>query len=220
MERLAVEHAKGRRIIVGTTWLDVLRPVVWDLGAMASSGAPDAYDRIVDVLLASTGVPGLLPPVLFTSGKSGMYGELHADGGLSKLEFLEPYAARMESALKLTGYSASTTVYLLHNDRIKPQVNTVQPEGVLAAAFNSLFRANGFYALSTIFQETRADGELFQLAAIPDDFDLRPKEAFDRAYMSALYQRAFDEAKGGPAWMPYPPPYPALSGLQQRLLQR
>ena len=46
MQRMVVEvaaaHAKGRRLIIGTTQLDAQRLVLWDMGAIASSGDPDA----------------------------------------------------------------------------------------------------------------------------------------------------------------------------------
>ena len=40
LRRIAEEHAKGRRLVVVTTNLDAQRPVVWDMGVIASSRAP------------------------------------------------------------------------------------------------------------------------------------------------------------------------------------
>ena len=38
MEAIAVEHRRGRYLFIGTTNLDAARPVIWDIGAIASSG--------------------------------------------------------------------------------------------------------------------------------------------------------------------------------------
>ena len=39
---IAAEHKKGRRLLIGTTNLDAQRLVIWDMGAIAASGHPDA----------------------------------------------------------------------------------------------------------------------------------------------------------------------------------
>jgi hypothetical protein len=49
---------------VVTTNLDAQRTAVWDMGAIASSGAPGALDLFRDVLVASASVPGVYSPVL------------------------------------------------------------------------------------------------------------------------------------------------------------
>src|SRR5262245_23529226 len=65
MTRIAAEHRKGRRLYVGTTNLDTRRLVVWDLGAIACRPCPEGCHLFRDVLLASSAVPGMLPPVKF-----------------------------------------------------------------------------------------------------------------------------------------------------------
>jgi hypothetical protein len=222
IQKIADEYRKGRRLVVGTTWLDVLRPVAWDLSAIAASGSSESLDTMLDVMLASAGVPGLLPPVLFESTMRGStYGELHADGGLAKLEFLEPIAARIGAALSKVGRTGPTMVYILHNDRVAPAVAEVKidPNAIISSALLSLFRSNGFYALNNKFNESRIDGEIYQLTYIPASFTQRPREVFDIHYMRALFTLAHDTAKEGPDWQSQPPPYPALSGLQQRLMR-
>jgi hypothetical protein len=51
----------------------------------------------------------------------------------------------------------------------------------------------------------RRDGGNYRLAYIPDDFDEKSKEPFDTAYMSQLFQRAYDMAQGGYPWEEKPP---------------
>ena len=52
---------KGRRLYVGTTDLDGRRQVVWDVGAIATQGTPEAAGLIVPVAAGVGGDPGLLP---------------------------------------------------------------------------------------------------------------------------------------------------------------
>jgi len=42
MAKIAQEHRKGRRLYVGTTDFDAQGFVIWDMGALASKGGPDA----------------------------------------------------------------------------------------------------------------------------------------------------------------------------------
>ena len=38
MREIAAEHVKGRRLLVGTTNLDAERPVIWNMGLIATQG--------------------------------------------------------------------------------------------------------------------------------------------------------------------------------------
>src|SRR5687768_1654697 len=83
MARLAAEHARGRRLYVGTTDLDGRRQVVWDVSAIATQGTPEAAGLIVRVLLASAAIPGFFPPVRIPISADGkLYEERHVDGGV------------------------------------------------------------------------------------------------------------------------------------------
>ena len=57
LRAIAAEHRRGRRLFVGTTNLDAQRIVVWNMGAIATSGQPGAIDLFRQVLLASASIP-------------------------------------------------------------------------------------------------------------------------------------------------------------------
>ena len=57
LEAIARESSKGRLLLVATTNLDALQPVVWDIGAIAESRHPDALSLIHNILIASTSIP-------------------------------------------------------------------------------------------------------------------------------------------------------------------
>ena len=88
---VAAEHAKGRRLYVGTTHLDSRRLVVWDMGAIATRGKPEDLALFRKVLLASASIPGFFPPVplpVEVDGKT--VEELHVDGGVTASLFFRP----------------------------------------------------------------------------------------------------------------------------------
>ena len=85
------QHIKGRRLWIGTTNLDAGRPVIWDIGEIALSGKKNSLDLVHNILLASSAVPGIFPPVIIDAkvGKQ-RFTELHVDGGVTRQAFLYP----------------------------------------------------------------------------------------------------------------------------------
>jgi predicted acylesterase/phospholipase RssA len=68
---IAREYGKGRLLLIGTTNLDVQRPVIWNIGAIAASGKPGAIELIRKILLASAAAPGMFPPVMIDRCRGG-----------------------------------------------------------------------------------------------------------------------------------------------------
>jgi hypothetical protein len=78
---VAAEHAKGRRLLVATTNLDTEQLIVWDMGAIAARGGPQARDLFAQVLIASASVPGVFPPTMIeVDGAGRRFAEMHVDG--------------------------------------------------------------------------------------------------------------------------------------------
>jgi predicted acylesterase/phospholipase RssA len=68
---------------VGTTQLDAQRQVIWDMGAIAASGHPDAPKLFRQVLRASASIPVAFNPVYIKVKAGGQeYDEMHVDGGV------------------------------------------------------------------------------------------------------------------------------------------
>jgi predicted acylesterase/phospholipase RssA len=61
LDDIAREYAKGRMLIIGTTNIDVQRPVLWNMGAIAASRDPGALDLFRRILRASAAIPGAFP---------------------------------------------------------------------------------------------------------------------------------------------------------------
>ena len=62
LRQVAIEHGKGRRLLVVTTNLDAEEAVIWDMGALAAQGDEAALLLFRRILLASSSIPGLFPP--------------------------------------------------------------------------------------------------------------------------------------------------------------
>jgi len=83
LRAIAREHQKGRRLFVGTTNLDAQRLTIWDMGAIASVGTPEAYKLFRRILLASASIPVMFPPIYLEVEKAGnKFDEVHVDGGV------------------------------------------------------------------------------------------------------------------------------------------
>ena len=90
LAEVAAEHRKGRRLLIGTTNLDAERPVIWDMGAIATSGSPEALELFRTVLLSSAAIPAVFPPGFIKVAAGGTYEEMHVDGGATREVFLVP----------------------------------------------------------------------------------------------------------------------------------
>ena len=54
---IAREYNEGRLLLIGTTDLDAQRPVIWNIGALATSGKPEALKLFHQILRASAAIP-------------------------------------------------------------------------------------------------------------------------------------------------------------------
>ena len=62
LAEVAREHRKGRRLLIGTTQMDAQRLVIWNMGAIANSGNPQALALFRKIMVASASIPAFFPP--------------------------------------------------------------------------------------------------------------------------------------------------------------
>ncbi len=94
IEKIAAEHAKGRRLYVATTNLDSGDLVVWDMGDIASGGRTDPAQHFRKVLRASAAVPGFFPPEYIKPQRGVQLRQAHADGGVKSPVLLSDFLFR------------------------------------------------------------------------------------------------------------------------------
>ncbi len=209
---IAAEHRQGRRLIIGTTQLDAQRLVLWDMGALAASGHPEAAKLFRKIMLASASIPGAFPPQYIQVEAAGRwYEEMHVDGGTTAQVVL------YENALKplATIYDAdpvlrrrSRVLYIIRNSQIKPEWEEVRPRlaAIGSRAIATLIKTQGIGDLYRLYVFAQRDKIDYNLAAIPSDrAPSRPREPFQRAYMNALFDLGYEMASRGYPWLKHPP---------------
>lgn len=201
--RIAEESRHGRALIVITTDLDAGTPVLWDIGAIAESGRPEAAALIRKVLLASASIPGEFPPVMFDVAVNGVhYQEMHVDGGASVQTFLYPPGLHPKGELR------PIIAYVIRNDRLSPEWQQVDRSTLSIAnrAVSTLTTNSGLGDLYRMYALAERDGVRFQLAYIGDDFTQpHPAADFDHAYLVKLFDYGRAKAQGGYDWLSGPP---------------
>ena len=114
-------HAEGRRLFIGTTNAETKRLVIWDLGAIASSGRPDAGVLVRKILQATVTWPGVLPPVEIDVLIDGRWcREQHFDGGATAQCFVRVGASAGWPAPDegVPGWMAGSKLYVLAGGRL------------------------------------------------------------------------------------------------------
>jgi predicted acylesterase/phospholipase RssA len=208
---IAGEYAKGRLLLIGTTDLDARRPVIWNIGAIAASGQPQALDLFRKILLASAAIPAAFPPALFDVEVNGQrYQEMHVDGGAIAQMFLYPPALAQAEVLRSTK-PRPIRAWLIRNSRLDPEWASVERSTMSIAqdAITTMIQTSGMNDVNRIYLTTVRDHVDYNLAYIGPDFTAKAKEDFDPVFMRALYDYGRAKARTGDAWAKRPPWVPA-----------
>jgi hypothetical protein len=208
MQKIAAAHRDGRSLNIGTANLDSMRPMIWRIGPIANSGHPDALLLIRKILLASASVPAAFPPVLIPVNVDGTtYDELHVDGGATSQVFFYPVGVDYEEVLAKLEVPGRPKVYVIRNSRLDPIYQQVRNKlfPIAERSLDSLVRTQGIGDLYRIYLQTCRDGLEFNLAYIPADFTQKSDGEFDRSYMQALFDLAYERSKAGYHWEKMPP---------------
>jgi predicted patatin/cPLA2 family phospholipase len=216
LDAIAVEHGRGRILLVATTNLDVRRPVVWNVTKIAASKAPGSLELVQKILVASAAIPGTFPPVMVdVEAKGKAYQEMHVDGGTTGQVFVYPAAIHVYQLAQ-----RQRSLYIIRNARLDPQWAQVDRRTLPIAfrAITTLIQYQGMGDLYTIFSICQRDHVEYNLAYIPPNFDAPHKTDFDTAYMRALFEVGERMAvKGQDWWYKHPPVL--LSGVNEEQQQ-
>ncbi len=203
LHAVAVEHRRGRRLMIVTTNLEAQRAVVWNMGAIASSGHPRALELFRDVLTASSSVPGMFEPTHITVTANGReFQELHADGGVTTNVFILPDSMLTSGANDPERGKLPGSVYVIMNGRLAPEFEMVQAQFVPALG-RSLATVLKSHAKNTVLANVafaRSAGLDFNLTQIDMELPQDLKPSFDTAYMRAVYAIGYNRAIAGNFW--------------------
>ncbi len=200
---IAREYQEGRLLLVGTTDLDSQRPVIWNIGALAVSGKPEALQLFHRILRASAAIPGLFQPVMVDVELDGRkYQEMHVDGGAIAQLFLYPPSLEAGRLMKRERHA-----YIIRNARLDPDYAMAERRTIDIAgrAINTMLAASGHNDVLRTYFVSQRDGVDYNLAYIGSDFTAEKTGEFNQAYMRALYEYGYQQAKTGREWHKAPP---------------
>ena len=209
--KIAAEYRKGRLLLVGTTNLDAGRPMIWNMGAIAASGHPDAVHLFRQVILASASIPVAFPPAIIkVTGPDGhIYDEMHVDGGAtSQVTFVSPEVPIRKATIAALGRNLDRHLYLIMNNDLAPPYSAVRPRiaDIGGAALSSLIRGSGTGDLYKLYLIARRDDVSFDVGWIPPEVACPdPKETFDPVFMKCLFGVGGDLFRSGKLWQQLPP---------------
>ncbi|MES3027521.1 MAG: patatin-like phospholipase family protein [Pseudomonadota bacterium] len=201
LREVAVEHAKGRRLLIVTTNLDTQQTVIWDMGAIATRQTPEALALFRDVLVASSSIPGVFPPVMIPLDETGRnpIREMHVDGAVTA-----PFVSIPEGMFfwqAPDGREVKSQVHVIVNGQVDPAfaVTRGRISAVLARTFDSMMKSTA----RTHIAATRAFAERndldFKITMVPDDAESGSLN-FDAASMKRLFTLGRDNVVKGVAW--------------------
>jgi hypothetical protein len=193
LRAVARRHAEGRRLYVLTTQVDLQRPMVWDMGAIASEGNETALELFREVLLASASIPGAFPPVhIEAEAGRKRFKEMHADGGVTS-----PFFAAPERMLVAGRHGLpADRLYVLVNYSFAPEFQLTERTTVtiLGRTMATAIRAATRAAVTLTSAFARRTGTEVDFAHIDERFTVTTQKSFDQKYMQALF--AFGERTG------------------------
>ena len=205
---IAAEYRKGRLLLIGTTNLDAQRPMVWNMGEIATSGHPRALQLFRDVILASAAIPGALPPVNITVDANGRaYQEMHVDGGTTHKVFVAPFQVPFKAFDRFYAQAPYRRLYIIKNGKFEPEYKPVKEQTlpIAARAIETLIKSQHKGDIYRIYRMAKDAGADFNLTFVSDSFTLKAREAFDRQYQAALFAEGIRMSSAGNPWVKVPP---------------
>ncbi|KPK53771.1 MAG: hypothetical protein AMS22_06940 [Thiotrichales bacterium SG8_50] len=209
---VANAHRRGRRLYIGTANLDADRLVVWNIGAIATSGRPGALELIRKIILASSSIPVTFPPVLINvtvDGKS--YDEMHVDGGVKAQLFLTAATINMmqvrgKLGLKVTP-EESTKLYVVRNATVGPEPEPVPRKlnSIMGRSLTQLLKSQARSDLERVHHFAHQQGFGFYWIAIPKEYKPQHKDSFNTLEMNRLFKTGYDLGLKKNPWRGEPP---------------
>ncbi|MCA0200658.1 MAG: patatin-like phospholipase family protein [Proteobacteria bacterium] len=197
---VAKEHRAGRRLLVGTTNLDTQTLTLWDMGAIALVGGPQATQLFRRVLIASASVPGIFPPVMIdVQAKGRHFTEMHVDGSAVTSFFAVP-----DSLLLWTDQETGemkARLYVLVNGALDVAFVVTPNEtlSILRRSFDVASKTNTRTELTAVAAFAKRNGLDLSVSYVPPGMNPSPLD-FNQQRMTALFEKGRSLGAGGAAW--------------------
>lgn len=197
------ESAKGRLLLVATTDLDKSETVVWNLGAIAATGGEPARTLFRDVLVASSSIPGVFPPVMISvrDADGVAYQEMHVDGGVTVPFFIAPEAVLVAPDEPKGTRGGNIYVVINAELNVAPRTTPINTLSIVARGFTSALTHAARTALAQNAAFAQKLGMSFRYTAIPSSDGSSGLLDFDATKMRALFDNAAACAAKGKLWI-------------------
>jgi len=202
VDAVAREAADGRMLLAATTNLDSEETVIWDLGAIASRGGESARQLFVNVLVASSSVPGVFPPVMFdVDAASGTYQEMHVDGGTTVPFFIAPHAAFVTG--EKMDVLEDVNIYVIINGQLGtlPRATPVSTVPITMRGFSVVLMHMARTELALTASFASQHGMNLKLASIPATMPFAGSLDFETGTMRNLFDFARACAASDRLWL-------------------
>jgi predicted acylesterase/phospholipase RssA len=199
---IAAEDGKGRRLLVVTTDLDAQRAVIWDLGAIAAIGGPNAFKLFRDVLAASASVPVVFAPQLIDVEANGKkFQEMHVDGAVTIPVFTLPDMFLL-GGKTIASSGPRPDLYVIVNTRIDAGFEVVpnQASAVASRSLSTVNRVGTQSALAQTYKFAQRSGFSFHLTYVGRDAPESGATGFETAAMRQLYDYGYAKGRTGSFW--------------------
>lgn len=199
---------EGRVLAIGTTNLDFGKQSKWDLGYECRSlSPPGSNDRMVDIILASSAIPGAFPPVEID-------GALYADGAITANIL---YEDSMRADTSLTTRWAKlfpdmpmprTCYWVIINNQLEGPPQVTQPNwlSVTGAALATAVRSSTYTSLQNLAGQLELINlsglgrKQLRVISIPNDWRPPAEGRFERETMQSLVDLGFKLGSDPSAW--------------------
>ena len=172
------------------------------MGLIAQQGGDRARELFRDVLVASSSVPGVFPPVMIDVEKDGAkYQEMHVDGGASTPFFIAPDMALIlgEPPESLRG----AHIYVIVNGPAASPARTTlnNPVDVASRSFTAVMNHMTRTALVQADVFAKRGDMTFAFTTIPPSVAYAGPLAFDQVSMRETFDYGMRCATRGLAWV-------------------
>jgi len=209
LDQIAAEHAKGRRLYIGTTNIDTGQLVVWDMGAIAASKRSDKYQRFADIIYASSAMPIFLPPQYFSVDiEDKTYYQMHVDGGIYAQVFMIGLFVNWEEILDIESTEHpifDVTLYTIANRKYRNRNNydpvAQSPKSVITAFLDTETDLLFDRSMYRLYDSCLHAGIKFRMTAVPMDNDhIDDATEFNPEKMTKLYKVGYGFGLNGIKW--------------------
>lgn len=209
LDKVAAEHAKGRRLYIGSTNLDTGQLIVWDMGAIASSNRADKYQRFADIIYASSAMPIFLPPQYMSVDiKNEEYFQMHVDGGIYSHVFMIGLLVNWSEVLDLrpdANLDFDVSLYTVANRKYRNRhmYDPVDqsPASIIDAYVETETDLLFDRSMYRLYDSCVKRGIKFRMASVPNDENqITDATVFDPVQMAKLFNVGYNTGLNGIDW--------------------